>query len=326
MSSRAGSLLVITLWLVAIVSMVAIAIARSLSLEVKLAKYRAAREQARTLARSGVYLAMKRLAKEPEPEEYDWLGDDWAYFPTEAPDGDASQWVISCAEGEQVPGPAGSHLRVRITDEERRLPLNTSTIEQLFALTQDQAIAQTIINARDDEEPEQLAEDRPDEDPPYFAKDGPFAAPEELVDLPDMTPDARANLQLHTSPHLTGEAKMNINTMGAEGLSAVGLHPTVVGKIVEFRDGPDGPFEGGGTEIVDKVRELVGGVAFDGGDYVEDQRLLQDAFGTSSDTFTVMVEGVIERPAVRVRVEAVVRREGCGEEMPAPCIIAWRES
>ena len=85
---RDGSLLIITLWLVTILSLLAIAIARYLSLEIRLTTYRAAREQAAILARDGVYLAMQRLAvdaKEGETPEgasgqkpYDWPGDEWA--------------------------------------------------------------------------------------------------------------------------------------------------------------------------------------------------------------------------------------------------------
>ena len=54
--------------------------------------------------------------------------------------------------------------------------------------------------------------------------------------------------------------------------------------------------------------------------------LIGPLFGVASQTFTVSAEGVIERPSVRARVEAVVRRAPCPEGMPAPCIIAWRES
>ena len=70
-----------TLWLVTILSVLAVAIGRYLSLGVKMAGYRLAREQAVTLARGGVYLAMQRLADDPpeaEGQAYDWEGDEWA--------------------------------------------------------------------------------------------------------------------------------------------------------------------------------------------------------------------------------------------------------
>ena len=82
---RSGSLLIMTLWLVTILSLLAIAIARYPSLEIRLTKYRAARDQAAILARDGVNLAMQWLAEDAQegesPEggsgkkQYDWLGD-----------------------------------------------------------------------------------------------------------------------------------------------------------------------------------------------------------------------------------------------------------
>ena len=106
-----GSLLVITLWLVTLLSVFAIAVARHLSLELRLTKYQLARERAKALARSGVSLAMQQLAADAADAEepYDWLGDDWA-LPQEA---------VQTADGV---------IQVRaIADEERKLDLNAAT-------------------------------------------------------------------------------------------------------------------------------------------------------------------------------------------------------
>ena len=65
---RVGSLLIITLWLVTILSVLAIAVARYLSVEVRLTKHRLASEEAKALARSGVYLAMQRLTQDGQPK------------------------------------------------------------------------------------------------------------------------------------------------------------------------------------------------------------------------------------------------------------------
>ena len=99
--TREGSLLVITLWMVATLSVLAVATARYLSTEVRLTKLRLAREQAKTLARSGVYLAMERLKQDADGEsdgKYDWLGDDWA-----------TEWKIA-----SPPGGLGVESRVVI--------------------------------------------------------------------------------------------------------------------------------------------------------------------------------------------------------------------
>lgn len=331
-SRKDGALLVITLWLVAIVSMVAIAVARSLSLEVRLAKYRLAREQARTLARSGIYLAMQRLtqdAQEPEADGkvYDWLGDDWASFPTGAPEGDPAQWIVSRSGTGQAIGPGDPQVRIRITDEARKLPLNAATKEALARLIEDDAIAQAIIDARD--EPD-AAEDRPSEEPPYFAKNGPFAALEELVDLPGMTPEALQRLAAEASPYQGTGEPANLNTVTPDTLRAMGLTESAVQLIVQFREGPDGAsaheedgvFQEAGLAVLQTLKDRAG---VDLAGTADGNLLISAAFSVTSQTFRVSAEGVIAHPPVRSHVEAVVRRSACGEGNPAPCIVAWRE-
>lgn len=325
---RRGSLLVITLWLVAMVSLIAIAVARSLSLEIRLAKYRAAREQVLALARGGVYLALRRLADDAaQPEAdgkfYDWPGDDWAWIPQETFEAGGTAWVVSCA-GEAEAGEA----RVWIQDEAGKLPLNTATKDQLVQLLAEEPLAQTIVDARDESDP---AEDRPDDDPPYFAKNGPFAIPEELAELPGITPASLALLSEHASPYVEDAGRVNLNTAEPEVLRALGLSESTVQLIVQFREGADGPvaheqdgvFRDAGVAIAETLKNEMG-VDLTGTE--DGNALISNAFGVASEMFTVVAEGVRERPPLRVRIEAVVRRAACGEDRPAPCIIAWRES
>ena len=128
---RAGSLLIMTLWMVAVLTVLSVTIARHLSLEIRLTKNRLALEQARILARNGVYLAMQRLSRDQQESDgrsYDWLGDDWAYIPPTHPDDDPTRWVVPfpADDGDTEMRFAG-YLTVQIRDEERKLPLNTAT-------------------------------------------------------------------------------------------------------------------------------------------------------------------------------------------------------
>jgi type II secretory pathway component PulK len=328
--TRSGSLLIVTLWLVTMLSVLSVAIGRYLSLSVKMTRYRAAREQARMLARSGVYLAMQRLADdaaEADGKTYDWDGDEWAVVPGGPPGGDPSVWVIPFPSPAAGPGRLQGRLTVRVTDEERKLNLNAAVKEQLLAVAADDALAQAIIDARDEAD---TAEDRPDNQPPYFAKNGLFAVPEEWTDLPGMTPQAFDALRASTSPYFGPGAALNVNTASVEVLRALGLTETTVQMITRFREGPDGPQEHGadgvfteaGLAIVQTLKDSQG-VDLTG---TPDGNLLGSAtFGVASQTFTVSAEGIIERPAVRARVEAVVRRAPCPEDAPSPCIIGWRE-
>jgi type II secretory pathway component PulK len=297
-----GSLLVITLWLVAMVSLIAIAIARSLSLEVRLAKYRAAREQVLALARGGVSLALRRLADDAaQPEAdgkfYDWPGDDWAWIPQETLEAGGTSWVVSCAGATDA-----GEARVRIQDEAGKLPLNTATKDQLVRLLADEPLAQAVVDARDEPDP---AEDRPDDDPPYFAKNGPFAVPEELAELPGITPASLALLSAHASPYVEDADRVNLNTAEPDVLRALGLSESTVQLIVQFREGADGPvaheqdgiFRDAGLAVVETLKDQQG---VDLTATEDGNLLISNAFGVASETFRITAEGdPFRRPATK---------------------------
>ena len=328
---RRGSLLIMSLWLVVILSVLAVAVARSLSVDIRLAKYRQAHDQARALARSGVYLALQRLARDAQAPEadggtYDWWGDDWA--PASGGGMDEEPGV----ERLPFPGPGQSarfagDVRIRIADEAGKLRLNAATKDELARLTGDEPLAQEILDARDEPDP---AEDRPENEPPYFAKNGPFASPAELSDLPGMRLEAYDVLQQQASPYTSATEPMNINTVSPEVLGALGISESAVSLITRFRDGADGPdaheqdgvFTTAGLAILQVLKDRQG-VDLTG--TPDGNLLITTDFGVASNVFTVVSESRIERPAARFRVEAVVRRAGCGDGMPSPCIVTWRE-
>ena len=306
--SSAGSILIITLWLVTILSMLAIAVARYLSLEVRLTRYRAAREQAMVRARAGVDLVIRRLALDAQAPEasgktYDWAGDEWA----------------------EDPG-VGSDTTVSVEDEASRLSLNGLTTEQLTEITGSTALAEAITDACDREDP---TEDHVERDPPYMAKNASFTAPEELGELPGMTVEAYNTLRAVVTPYLASEEPQNINTVSAEVLRVLGLSDRAVTLVTRFRDGADGPdahaqdgvFEEAGLAITETLKNAEG-VDLDG---TPDGALLtSNRFAVTSNVFTITAESRTGRPAVRVRIQAVVRRAGC-PETTGPCILAWRE-
>lgn len=345
-SWRAGSLLIISLWLVAIVGALAVAIGRALSLEVRLTKYRLARAQAQALARSGVFLAMERLFQDgPEgkddddnPLSYDWLRDEWAFFPEDDGDEDPTTWTVTFPlEGMPQTRLAG-RLRVQVIDEERKLNLNmanpASLLEPLKILLvgSDSAIAQAIIAARDVETPPDPAEDAPHRHPPYVAKDGPLAALDELNELPGMTAEAFQTLFAQASPYVrdgqqpSEEGTLNINTVTREVLEAFEVSPGGIEALMQFREGTDGSNPGVFTdnaEIETTLRDRVRIVVESDITTLKDNR-----FRVASETFLITSEGVVDRPKVRIRITAVVKRNQmvCGANRPSPCVIAWRET
>jgi len=337
-------LLVLTLWLVAILSMLAIAIARHLSLEVRLTKYRVAREQARALARSGIYMAMLRLeddAEEPESDggTYDWLGDDWALFTQEATEdtseSTSSVWTVAYPDqsslSELAEAAAKATVRIQIVDESGKLRLNSATVQELLPIVVEETMAQAIVDAIDEQDPseEDLGEGILDEgQAPYIPKNAALVVPEELMEIPGMTSSLYARLRAQTSPYNTNDP-ININTVSLEVLQAIGLKPETIQLIAQFREGVDGPdfheldgiFKEAQLMILETLRDEEG-VDLTGTD--DGNALLSELFSVTTNVFTVTSEVVLKQPAARFRIEAVVRREGCEGEVPT-CIVDWRE-
>jgi len=301
---RSGSLLVITLWLIIILSVLAVAIGRYLSIEVRLTRYRVAREQARALARSGIYLAMQRLAQDGQDNAYDWLGDSWTVFPQTGSQSDPAMWVVPLGNEGREQEPAPRQLEITIVDEDRKLDVNT--LDTLTAAQRDQLLgsdqaAQAIIAYEDQDTAGSW--ETPVLDPPYYPKNGPVVALEELVGVPGVTPDVFH--QLHEFTYAVPEAvpmtKVNINTAGREVLVAAGL-PVLAEAIIGFRqqghyfksltpsvetDGGPPPFDPADTEFLNARGRLT----------------------VASQVFTITSTGRMRHPAASHRIQATVRRQ-----------------
>jgi len=315
-----GSLLVITLWIMVILGVLAVAVGRQLSMEVRLMKYRRALDQARGLARSGVLLAMARLQDDAkQAEAFDWLQDDWATFPAPGPEASAAVWVVPVPTGARDASSSGGRVEIEIRDEERKLDINTASAAVLGPLIGSPSLAQAIVDYRDQDS--DGASESPVETPPYYyPKNGPIIVLEELRDLPDMTADVFDKLQRATFavPQSGPTTAVNINTASRDVLQAAGL-TTLADIIVQFRD--QGHYF---TSLSPDVKTESPAVPppFDPGN-AEFQNA-RGRLGVASQLFTVSVTSYVAAPPVRQHLEAVIRRTQGGTEPPR--IIAWRES
>ncbi len=343
LQGKSGSLLIVTLWLVVILSVLAVAIARHLSLEVRITKYRMARERARVLARSGVYVAMTRLGQEQSPSEsYDWLKSDWAQPPNSDPT-DPTKWVLEAAANGPAGATSGNRIEVRMIDEERKLNLNgmPGAGNALFTavstlLSHSDELAARIVDYIDpDETPavfgaaKGLEEDN-SKIPPYHAKNSTLAAPEELLEIPGiatMTSTIRTTLFQSTSVYTTADAKLNINTVSPSVLVALGFRPEVAEAMRLCRE-RDLIFKES-SDLLSTAEGCLGpaGLSLS----PEERSQLLSVFGVNSHLFTVQSDGIAllspgqtASPSVRVRVEVVVERSTDPKKTP-PKILAWRE-
>lgn len=308
-----GSLLIVTLWIITLLSVFAIAVARHLSLELRLTKYHLARERAKVLARSGVFLALSQLAQDAQDagHPYDTLGDRWA-LPQDA-----------------VPVEGGQVQVTAVADEERKLDVNTATVAQLERLGLAAELAQAVVDYRDAEDP---AEPRA-VDPPYQPKDRAIVRLEELRDVPQLTAEAFAVLRERTSSAGAEEAlPLNINTVSAEVLQSIvgetlgGLPAvSVVTALVAARPGPDGEYGTMDdcviTDLSGAAEQLAACTQLDPAAFTE---LLSGAtFAVQSTTFRIQAEGAVDQPSVRYQVEAVVRRSSDAAEPVR--VLSWME-
>lgn len=314
-----GSLLVMTLWIMVILGALAVAVGRQLSMEVRLTKYRRALDQARTLARSGVLLAMARLQDDAKQEEtFDWLQDDWAAFPSAGPESSTTIWVVPVPTGARDAASSGERVEIEMLDEERRVDVNTAPAAVLEPLIGSPALAQAIVDYRDQDH-EGTAESPVETPPYYYPKNGPVVALEELRDLPDMTADAFNALQqaMFAVPQSSPTTTVNINTAGREVLQAEGL-TTLADAVLQFRS--QGHYF---TSLAPDVKTENPAVPppFDPGN-TEFQNA-RGHFGVASQLFTISVTSYVATPPVRQHLEAVVQRTPGGIEPLR--IIAWRE-
>lgn len=334
MRRRAGSLLVVTLWLVTILSLLAVAIGRYLSTEVRIVRYQQAREQAKALARSGVYLALQRLALDQQ-EAYDWLGDDWAVMSSHT-QADPTIWVVDVPSGTLITTTPLHTITITIADEERKLDINAVTAGQLESFIGTGPLPQDIVDYID----QQNTGERSVDEPPYVQKNAPVAALEELRAIPGMTNEVFAQLQHATAvfPAGTTTPTVNINTAEPEVLLAIvgGTTATldsdpalpIISALVESRPGVNGILgdddDCKATDIRDRNLAAIelGNCALSGRQQPFLELLQKANFSVSSSTFRITVEVFVQPQGVRYHVVAVVQRPPPGEP---PAIVAWRE-
>lgn len=329
-TSSSGSLLVVTLWLVTILSVLAVAIARYLSIEVRLTKYRETRERTKALARGGVYLAMQRLAQDAKADASDWLGDDWAAVPG----ADAEQpttWVIFTDEAPRE-ATNRSRVEIQITDLERSINLNAAIKETLERpdLAGSAEMAQAIIDYRDPAEETETTID----DPPSYPKDGAFATIEELLDIPGMA-DVFPRLHQLTFAALDAVPalpEVNINTAQRDVLVALGADPTTVERLLASRPGPDGLW---GTEDdcnaadISEINHRFTECAFGRDRRPMDELSMLNGntaiFTVKSSLFRIQSQAFMGSPSVMRRIEAVVRRSAQQGQDVTVDILSWRD-
>ena len=340
---RRGSLLVVTLWLIAILATIAVALGGYLSTETRLLRYHIAHARAHALARAGVYLALQRLAEDAQQqgEEYDWLGDKWAYFPSRDPNAASTSWHVS------FPDQAG--LTITMTDEERKLNVNRVGEIELAGLFEKllggPAPVDLIADAVDaDTTPRPNGLEASSSTPPYQAKNAPLVVLEEAREIPGVTDETSGLLQRFTSPFLELTSSVNINTASPEllrAMCAVAEKSGLAEQIVAYRWKPEDQSDvTTGNRFVRLTPDVEVSVSSQPLDptlkdalteAMVGPRPLRTLLGVQAAHFKIVAMGETATPAVRSRIQAVVRR-GASSGQPSLSVggetftlLAWQE-
>lgn len=168
---QSGVALVIVLWMLALLTIIAVAFSKSTRTETLLTAHFVQTTQARAVAQAGIWLVVNELLK-PEQEQR-WRKDSTIYN-------------VNYGDGD---------IALRIQDESGKIDLNSARSELLFSLLQSLDIPldgaerlkllQTILDWRDrDNLPRQFGAEDADyyqQESDYGAKDGPFNAIDELL-------------------------------------------------------------------------------------------------------------------------------------------------
>jgi len=307
-----GSILITTLWIMAILSLFALGVGFRASIEVRLNKYNFDKLEAVYLAKAGFLKSMELLGK--DTNEYDnlyacgitleagkKLEDLFASVANKLGDGSFS----ICYKSKNEKGNSG--IFYGMMDEERKINLNFDKlapgnlaeykriIKGLSPNMTDE-IVNAVIDWQDTDDNRTYpggAEDFEYEaELGYSSKDERFSVPEELLLVKGVT----AELYKEIKDNITtfGSGKININTASEGVLTAViddgkGTYASLIENIIKFRQGEDGLDGTSDDGTFLNVVELMGLAE----ENFEKDRISQmsSLFSVKSDTFRIESRG-----------------------------------
>lgn len=294
---KQGSIFIITLWSLCLLSIFAIGLGSKVSQDINVASYFQNKPQARFLACAAIKRAQAIL--EDDTNAFDSLNEFWITGRY----ADDEESVFDKAElGNGV-------YSINMVDEDRKVNINTASqdiLEKLFRMAGgveiDDAhiIASSIIDWRDTDSNalEGGAEDSfyKQLEVSYECKDGNFQVLEELLLVRGMTNDIF--LKVKDLITVYGDGKVNINTAERRVLCSLGMNDALAEKILFYRRGDDG-IEGTQDDNVLKNSANIANDLKSGVGLTEEElnKIVELSFllAVSSKNFTINAEGKISR-------------------------------
>ena len=321
-----GAILIISLWILAILTVLAVGFAYRMSIELKLTGYQIAKLKAFYLAKAGITTAISIL-EENQPMEFSAHNQSWSNSPGTFDDISMGEGAFSVSYW--VDKQNSEKRSYGSTDEERKLNINHATREMLESLPGITAeVAASIIDWRDKDsnvQPNGAENSYYQSLPhPYSCKNADFELVEELLWVKGMTPSLLDRIREWVTVY--GAGRININSCDQEILAALGLEEGLTHKVVSFRKGIDG-VEGTEDDNVFEMRETI---LESLGNFVsltaeeEDQisnLLAHDLLCVKSKYFQINSVGSLQGGRVIKKIFAIVRVE---KDKPSQ-IVYWHE-
>ncbi len=335
MRARGGSILVIALWSLCLLSTFAVLIGYSVRQRAMLVRRLDERAQLRCIAEAGARRAIAELKGEASES------DDVLIDPIVIDKGALKEVTVGEGTYSVCYSPTESYgeseppgLVFGIVDEERKININKAdrvVMERLFRIVlaldeyEVQELAASLVDWRDSDSQLSLplgsAEDSyyRELDHPYEAKDADVEVMEEVLLVKGMTPEMLGKVRDYIT--IYGDGKVNINTASKAVLMALGLKDTIADRILAYRRGKDGVrgttddnrFETT-AEIVPVLSEIQ---LLGSGEIAEINAVVENFLCAASSHF--MIRSIARLPTSRRTIEAVCVADRAGK------VLCWQE-
>lgn len=302
--NKKGTILITSLWILAILAILAVGIGFRVSIEVRLSKYNMDRLKALYLAKAGFYKSQAILFK--GNTQYDTIRNCGMTIPPDKEPqnifgeklNDGAFTVSYDEEGKTYYG---------MSDEERKININTADLDTLRNLFEgNEEIAASVINWRGTAQMVKGAWDNYYESlpVPYKCKHGFFSCIEELMLVKDITPEIFEGIKNYVTIYGNPDGRININTASKRVMLACALSDGLADIVIlKVRNGPDnisgtkddGFFSG----------DIAGQLGLPEG---ADRAALGKYFTTKSNYFRIESKGAVDRSKITSKIVCVVNK------------------
>ncbi|MDO8535927.1 MAG: type II secretion system protein GspK [Candidatus Omnitrophota bacterium] len=312
-TKKSGTILITTLWILTILSILAVGIGFRVSVEARLSKYNMDKVRAVYLAKAGIIKAEELLSKDSSAE-YDTVRECGITLPSNiVPAGgeDALKGIFTGSLGDgrfEVGYEEEGKPYYGMMDEDRKININKADQAMLTTLLgkDNEDVAASIVNWRgmarvpgggawDD--------DYGSLNPSYKCKHANFSVIEELMLVKGMTPELFESIKDYVTVYGDdNKLSININTATRRVMLACGLGENLVASIMNIRNGID---KVAGTKDDGLVQDITP-EATGKWDITSDERNALNNFTTKSNYFRIESKGAIDKSKISAKIVCVI--------------------